>query len=119
MTIQTTVTYNYVLQDDELQLFKEHVLEIIEDKFYDTGVTSINNYDNIMSQLIKTYLEQTLPNFVKEIMQEDNAYCSGIKIDSYFNTIHFDFCSDTVADLISDCVKICSNSLNTLIRKER
>lgn len=119
MTIQTTVTYNYVLPDDELQLFKEHVLEIIEDKFYESNITSINNYDNIMSQLIKTYLEQTLPNFIKEIMQEDNAYCSGIKIDSYFNTIHFDFGSDTVDDLISDCVTTCSNTINTLIGKEK
>jgi hypothetical protein len=96
MKIKTTVTFEYRLEDKEIERFKAKVLEYIQEES-ELNIT----LDDIPDELVKDYLKDSLPDIIEEYHL---GYCNveGVEIDGYFNTIGFDYYGEDARNLVQE-----------------
>lgn len=96
MKIKTTVTFEYRLEDKEIEGFKAKVLEHIQEES-ELNIT----LDDIPDELIRDYLKDSLPAIIEEIHL---GYCrtEGVDLDDYFNTISFYYGGDGARELVRE-----------------
>jgi hypothetical protein len=96
MKIKTTVTFEYRLEDKEIERFKAKVLEYIQEES-ELNIT----LDDIPDELVKDYLKDSLPDIIEEYHL---GYCNveGVEIDGYFNTISFDYYGEDARNLVQE-----------------
>lgn len=96
MKIKSTVTFEYKLEDKEIEGFKAKVLERIQEES-ELNIT----LDDIPDQLIRDYLKDSLPDIIQEIHL---GYCrtEGVEIDDYFNTISFYYGGEDAIELVRE-----------------
>lgn len=96
MRIKSTVTFEYKLEDKEIEGFKAKVLEYIQEES-ELNIT----LDDIPDELINDYLKDSLPAIIEEIHL---GYCrtEGVDIDDYFNTISFYYEGEDARELVSE-----------------
>ena len=96
MKIKTTVTFEYRLEDKEIEGFKAEVLRYIQEES-ELNIT----LDDIPDELIKDYLSDSLPDIIQEIHL---GYCNteGVDIDDYFNTISFYYGGEDARELVRE-----------------
>lgn len=96
MKIKTTVTFEYRLEDKEIERFKAKVLEHIQEES-ELDIT----LDDIPDKLIEDYLKDALPDIIQEYHL---GYCNveGVEIDDYFNTISFDYYGEDARNLVDE-----------------
>ena len=95
MKIQTTVIFEYKLADDEVEQFRQRVLERLEEE-------NIITLNDIPIAEIEEYLSNKLPDAIEETKQ---GYDRGIVFDDYFGTISLDYCAEGVSDMVHECAQ--------------
>jgi hypothetical protein len=97
MKIKATVTFEYTLNDSEIEEFKSRVTEYIQENLDE-------DFDAIIA---KSFVEEFLEEKMSDILTD---YClgydDGITIDEYFRTIHLDYCSETISDLVAELAEL-------------
>lgn len=102
MLIKTTMVLEYILYDEQIERFRKKVLEYIQDDFEEEGGDNNIALDDIPIDKIKEYLNRELPEVITEM--KDSSYGGwGIELDTYFNTINFDFYGDVIRDMVQEC----------------
>ena len=104
MIIKTTVTFEYRLDDDQVEQFRDKVLECIQDELEELGEKTTVTLDDVPTESVKEYLNRELPNIIDEIKQ---GYCygGGVEFDDYFGTISLDYYGDDVRCMIRECAE--------------
>ena len=95
MKIQTTIIFEYKLADDEVEEFRQRVLERLEEE-------NMLTPKEIPIEEIEDYLSNKLPDVIAEAKQ---GYGSGIMFDVFFGTISFDYCDECVSDMVYECAQ--------------
>lgn len=103
MIIKTTVTLEYRLDDSKIEEFRNKVLEYIQDELEEDGEEVDITLDDIPIKKVKEYLNRELPNVIAEM--KDSSYGGwGIELDTYFNSISFNFYDgDVIRDMVQEC----------------
>lgn len=110
MLIKVNVPYEYILNDEEIEIFRNKVLENIQNYFEEIDENNKITINDISFEVIKNYLKETLPEYIKESKSDYNSGYSGIVCDGYFNTISFNYYEDDVRELISEISEQIYNS---------
>lgn len=91
----TNVTFNYSIDDQEINKFKSKVVEFIEEETGESDIVA----EDIPNKIVYKFLRETLGTYIDEI-KKGGVYNNGILLDDYFNTISFDYYGENVRELI-------------------
>lgn len=95
MKIKATVTFEYTLNDSEIEEFKSRVIERVEEEV-DEGVEICVTFETV-----KAFLNEKIPELLRD-SYDGYGYDSGLVCDDYFNTITFDYCGEGISDLVEE-----------------
>ena len=102
MIIKSTVTYEYKLNDSEVEKFKKRVLEYIQEELdYETTMT----LDDIPTSKVEEFLNDEITKAIEESKQGFGGYGWGIVFDDYFGTISLDYCEEGVLEMVQGCAE--------------
>jgi len=97
--VQRSATYT--LEKDSIELFKEKMLEYLEDEMYEDGtLKESEKFPYTIENIPDHMVEEALTDAIQNAFEEPNYSYSGFGFDDYFGTV---FISD-MEDDVSDCV---------------
>jgi hypothetical protein len=99
MKIKSTITRTYTISDKEIVGFKKEMIDKLQDEYEEFDELTA---DDIPNSIVENTLRELLPDWIEDIM--DSSYSTGIIIDTYFDSISFDFNESDVHDLVNECI---------------
>ena len=99
MKIKTTITNTYTISDKEIVKFKEEMICKLQDDYEEYDELTV---EEIPTSLVENVLKEMLPDFIECALE--HSYSSGVCIDTYFESISFDFNEGDVFDLVYECI---------------
>lgn len=96
MRVKTTITLEYKLEDKEVVKFRTKVLERVQEE-----VERVLTIDDIPVDIVEEFLADAISNAI-ESSYEGYSRNSGVEIDTYFETISFDYCGEDVSNWVQE-----------------
>ena len=108
MKVTTTITLNYNISDSEIEEFRSRVLRRIQEELDENSKLTL---DDISKEATEKFLSEALPDIIAEDVTGNNGCYSGVVVDTYFNSISFDYCEEDVSELVYEMAeKILENN---------
>lgn len=99
MKIKSTIIKIYTISDEEIVKFKKEMIDKLQDECEEFDELTA---DDIPNSIVEDTLKESLPDWIEDIL--DSCYPTGICIDTYFDSISFDFNESDVHDLVNECI---------------
>ena len=95
MKIKAEVTYECEITDEEVEKFRQWVLERIQMELENDYIS----IDVVSKKVIESYLRSTVTVILEDIHGGYSSH-NGVMLDAYFNTISFDYDDGEVRDMV-------------------
>lgn len=107
MKFNVKVSKTFTLEEDSITLFKEKMLECLEEEMYEDGTLKENEkLPYTIKDISDDIVEKALADAIQYAFEEPDYAYSGFSFSNYFETVSIDSIEDDVSDCVDEAIKI-------------